>query len=110
MKKLTDLDPRWVNSGGAGITDTDGNPVPVRRGIGLTFACPCGCGVRAFVGLRQPLDGGPPTQEERALWDREGDTFETLSLRPSVYQPRAKGGCGWHGWVTDGVVTGQIES
>ena len=46
--KLTDLNPRWVGAGGEGISDADGNPVPARAGIGLSFDCPCGCDQRCF--------------------------------------------------------------
>ena len=35
------------------------------------------------------------------LWTRSGDTFETLSLTPSVDASRA--GC-WHGFVTNGAI------
>jgi hypothetical protein len=105
--KLVDLDPSFVGAGGAGISDKDGNPVPERTGIGVSFDCPCGkCGVRCYVGFKTPLDGGPPRGSEgEPMWDRTGDTFETLTLSPSVYRPKEKGGCGWHGWVKSGEVT-----
>ena len=37
-------------------------------------------------------------------WQRTGDTFETLTLHPSILRSPQKGGCGWHGWVTNGEV------
>lgn len=34
------------------------------------------------------------------LWKRTGETFETLTLEPSIMQPR---GC-WHGHIKNGEV------
>jgi hypothetical protein len=59
------------------------------------------------VPFANPIDGGP--QLERHGWQRTGDTFETLTLTPSILRARARGGCGWHGFITNGAVTGQIE-
>ena len=48
--RLTDLNPRWVDAGGEGITTLAGDPVPARHGIGMLYDCPCEqCGV---LGLR----------------------------------------------------------
>jgi Family of unknown function (DUF6527) len=115
--KLTELDPHWVGAGGEGISDKDGNPVPERHGVGLSFLCPCPqCTakrtgdpdrdfyLRHFVEFANPLDGGPP-HDGRVTWQRTGDTFETLTLTPSILSDPAKGGCGWHGFVTNGEVT-----
>lgn len=101
--RLTELKPRWVGTGGAGIT-RDGQPVPQRSGIGLTFECPCGCGVRGFVAFANPLDGGPPDDDADHRWQRTGETFETLTLTPSILRSTDKGGCGWHGFITNGQV------
>lgn len=103
--RLADLNPGWVGAGGEGIWDRNGNPVPKRDGIGVSFDCPCGaCGVRGFVAFENPLDGGPPLHGERARWQRTGETFETLTLRPSILRSHDKGGCGWHGFITNGEV------
>jgi hypothetical protein len=107
---LLDLDPRWVGAGGEGITDKNGDPVPARHGVGLGFNCPCGCAIRGYVAFENPLDGGPPKiGTNEPTWRRVGETFETLTLRPSIKRTREKGGCGWHGFITDGAVNGQIE-
>jgi hypothetical protein len=112
--KLVDLNPSWVGSGGSDVRDKDGKPVPRREGVGIIFDCPCGkhgedrseareYDFRVFVHLKQPLDGGPPiVSEPRPTWDREGDTFESLTLRPSIQRVD---GCRWHGFVTNGEVT-----
>jgi hypothetical protein len=102
--KLTDLDPRWYRHGGEDISDAAGNPIPERLGVGITFECPCGCPDRVVVPFANPLDGGtqpgdPKDPLFRTGWQRTGDTFETLTLNPSVQRI---GGCGWHGWIRDG--------
>lgn len=96
--KLTDLNPSWVGSGGEGITK-NGNPVPRREGIGITFDCPCGCESPVFVYLENPLDGNPAFDTNTPKWCRHGDDFETLTLSPSLLR---RGGCGTHGWVRHG--------
>ena len=99
---LLDLKPRWVGAGGPGIT-RDGQPVPERHGVGVSFDCPCGqCGIRCYVPFRNPLDGGPCHETRYDLWERTGNSFETLTIRPSI---RRMDGCGWHGWITAGYVT-----
>lgn len=119
MIPLVDLQPRWMGAGGEGVTQ-DGQPVPERHGVGITFLCPCeDCTskrtgnydddwhLRVYVGFRNPLDGGPaydprPGQQ----WERGGETFETLTLQPSIQRHRVgDGGCTWHGFVTGGCVT-----
>ena len=101
--RLLDLNPRWVGAGGDGITQ-NGEPVPERHGVGVSFDCPCGkCGVRVYVAFTNPLDGGAPYIPDHPTWERTGDTFETLTLRPSILRV---GGCGWHGFVTDGEIQG----
>ena len=104
--KLVDLDPRWVGAGGEGIT-RDGQPVPERHGVGVTFLCPCrSCGIRCYVPFANPLDGGPAYEVDCACWQRTGETFDALTLTPSILRSTDKGGCGWHGFVTNGEVRG----
>jgi hypothetical protein len=114
-KPIVELRPRWVGSGGEGIFRADGTPAPAREGVGIMFDCPCGkhsvedqanelqdFQTRVFVHVDPPLDGGPRLESAKPAWQRTGDTFETLTLRPSI---KRVGGCGWHGFVTDGIVT-----
>lgn len=101
-KKLVDLDPRWLSHGGDGVLDKDGNAVPERRGIGVSFECPCGCDQRCAVLFETALDGQPvPPQYSPTRWQRTGDTFETLTLSPSLHRVV---GCvtRWHGWIRSG--------
>lgn len=105
MLKLVDLEPQFLFHGGEGVTNAQGQPVPERPGVGLSFACPCGtCGIRCVVLFTNPLDGGPPVvAEPHPTWVRTGETFETLTLTPSILRTPPMG-CGWHGFVTNGEV------
>jgi len=100
--RLADLHPWFYDSGGTGISDKDGNPVPLRKGVGIGFDCPCGgdCGM-VSVSFANPLDGGPPSRKDGHTWQRTGDTFETLTLSPSIQRLN---GCKWHGWIKNGEV------
>lgn len=120
--RLIDLDPRWVGAGGEGIYNADGTPAEERHGVGLSFLCPCeACKakrtgnpdedfhLRHFVAFANPLDGKPPLHDERHRWQRVGDAFDVLSLTPSILSDRAKGGCGWHGFVgSNGAAPGEV--
>lgn len=104
--KLVDLNPRWVGAGGSDITQ-NGQPVPERHGVAITFDCPCGRrddndhAARLCIEFTQPLDGGPALRNDGHTWNRTGDTFETLTLAPSI---QVVGGCGWHGHLQNGVL------
>jgi hypothetical protein len=106
--KLADLDPRWLGAGGDGVTRADGSPAPERHGVGIIFECPCGRsehddgGSHAIaIEFDRPLDGGPAHRTDGKVWQRTGETFETLTLSPSIQRI---GGCGWHGWIRNGEV------
>jgi hypothetical protein len=96
--KFVDLNPSWVGAGGEGISDRDGNPVPERHGVAVTFDCPCGCDLRAAISFTVALDGKPWRADG---WTRTGDTFETLTLNPSIQR---FDGCRWHGFIRNGQV------
>lgn len=98
--KLTDLNPTFY---GAGPVDNEGKLT--RRGVGLIFDCPCGeCGRLCAIGFRNPIDGGPPLDTDRPLWQRTGEDLETLTLTPSIHRS-GPDSCGWHGFITNGEVT-----
>ena len=99
--KLTDLNPRWVGTGGEGISDMDGNQVPYRANIAILFDCPCGCDSCVHLTISNPLGGAESIKDDRHTWERTGDTFETLTLTPSF---RRKSHCGYHGFVTNGEI------
>jgi hypothetical protein len=71
--------------------------------VGVSFDCPCGCVSECFVPFQTALDGSPGVYGLKG-WDRTGDTFETLTLRPSILRT---GGCPnkWHGFITDGAIS-----
>lgn len=92
--RLTDLNPRWY---------AHGNSPDV---VGITFDCPCCRTQRLGVLFKEEIDrDGLPNDVHWARtdrkWHREGDTFETLTLSPSV---DASGVGHWHGSVTNGAV------
>jgi hypothetical protein len=93
--RLTDLNPHWF---------TEGDSPDI---VGITFDCPC-CAGKSRLGVlfQEPIDrDGLPTDvhwtEHKTLWHREGDSFETLSLTPSI--DCSKWGH-WHGFITAGEV------
>jgi hypothetical protein len=98
MRTLRELNASFVDAGGEGITDVNGQPVPERKGVGLGFECPCGCDVRCFVPFSNPLDGGP-AHGLSSHWERTGDSIDSLTLRPSIQRME---GCKWHGFITNG--------
>jgi hypothetical protein len=105
--KLAELNPTFLGSGGEGVYTTDPTtgqnvPAPKRVGVGVQCDCPCGCESPLSVPFKVALDGQPTPHGERG-WDREGDTFETLTLSPSILRPKPPG-CGWHGWIKNGEV------
>lgn len=101
--KLSDLNPRWTAEEG-------------RSGQGILFDCPGPCCAgrpsmyewepgmapwrkRAGVVFANPIDGGAPMPGPGPLWNRTGDTFETLTLTGSVWISPPEH---WHGHITDG--------
>lgn len=106
--RLTDLDPRWFDIPGVGGAID-----------GVTFLCPhcraCRLGIQFTSIGSEPK---PPMSLEDKLrhvhelrtfdvppgvvWQRTGETFETLTLTPSV---DASASGHWHGFVRAGEVT-----
>ena len=126
--RLVDLHPYFIGSGGAGVyaktgracgacrsedrascdacfgTGDEYGPAPERDGVGIVCDCPCGNTDehhQLYVPFKNPLDGGPAL-DDRTGWQRTGDTFETLTLTPSILR---RSHCGWHGYITNGNVT-----
>jgi hypothetical protein len=132
--KLTDLRPEFVGAGGDGVRQQSDRPCPAcagsgcdtchgsgkeyepapeRHGVGLICDCPCGqCCQQLYVPFANPIDGQGPLPSAGAVsrgWQRVGESFETLTLTPSILRTRQYGGCGWHGWISNGDVTGRVE-
>jgi hypothetical protein len=109
--RLADLNPKFLGAGGPGIFNSlTGEQVPAQHGVGVDFDCPCGspdC-CRLFVRFANPIDGTPYTAHP--AWHRTGETFDTLTLEPSIQrivlhrQDGTPVNCGWHGWIRNGEV------
>jgi hypothetical protein len=80
--------------------------MPETLGVGVIFDCPCGNHAeehRCYIPFENPIGPGPLAVQPG--WHRAGDTFDTLTLTPSIWRRQELGGCGWHGYITEGVVT-----
>jgi len=100
--RLTELNPKW-------IALKEGGDV-----IGVTFPCPHCRLVHVGAWFAEPVDmdgisGIDPAlplfmakHPENKYWHRTGETFDTLTLTPSI-DTSAHGH--WHGFVTNGEVT-----
>lgn len=78
--RLIDCNPRWIINGRY-TQNTDGVP------SGVHFDCPEGHeGCSHAIPFTPGLDGAaaPGWQTNGAIWQRTGDTFETLTLSPSI--------------------------
>lgn len=98
--RLTDLDPHW-----AGIQHWTGPDIFY---IGLTLVCPHCRATRLYVPFKNPIDPagwigkGILWKEPVQAWTRTGDTFETITVVPSVdagYHGH------WHGFIQNGEVS-----
>jgi Family of unknown function (DUF6527) len=121
--RLADLDPRWVVDADIVIGGVSRH-YEGRTGMGITFACPhcvaqLSPEVQALVAITEaelpreaaitflgvwfanPIDGGPATDDAEYRWHREGATFDTLTLSPSI--DASKSGH-WHGFITNGEI------
>ena len=94
--RLTSLDPRWVVDQG-------------QRRVGVSFACPTcagmaepACSGRVAVFVDPPFDPGPVFLP---AWSRVGDTFDDLTITPSIRVSLGRDGEHWHGFVIGGQVT-----
>ena len=118
--RLLDLDPLWCSDFGA----------PAHAKQGVTFLCPHCRKIRLGVWFDVPIHGSPPIniEKERSArldcdhpehqpelaevhfggkhWHREGDSFENLTLTPSL-------DCShfghWHGNVVNGQIVGGVQ-
>ena len=68
------------------------------RVYGYGYTCP-GCGSRSWLAIG--------TEEPHPRWSvTAGDAArpDTVTLSPSIFHTAERGGCGWHGYLTDGVL------
>jgi len=98
--RLVDCNPRWVTGRYAGRDDD--------TPVGVHFDCPEGHeGCDHAIPFTPALDGTATTtwQTNGANWQRTGDTFETLTLTPSINTPQRQNGCAFHGFIANGEIT-----
>jgi uncharacterized protein DUF6527 len=94
-EQLVDLAPHWIGYG--------------TILIGVSFLCPHCRTQRLAILFKNAIDPegwlskGVTRHHDPNEWERTGDTFETLTLRPSI--DTAFHGH-WHGFVTNGIVDG----
>lgn len=96
--RLSELAPKWV-----------GYPGSEGYRYGISFLCPHCKDKRLIVLFTPPINAGDPdwfmSDEKRKtnkFWNRTGDTFDTLTLLPSI----DFGATGhFHGVITNGEVT-----
>src|SRR3569833_3551737 len=102
--RLTELNPRWVGTGTI-IT-------------GITFDCPHCRAQRLGVTFKNAIDPegwlakGVTRHHAASEWNRVGETFEKLTLTPSIDTTRPDPNSRvdfqghWHGYIVHGEVTG----
>lgn len=93
MIALAKLNPVW-----AGLLRPD-------SGEGMTLDCPqCGPTHRLCVYFSNPIDGKEAAPWQNPVWKRTGESFETITIEPSIQYP-----C-FHGWIEEGQVINVTES
>jgi hypothetical protein len=99
--RLIELRPKWVLPTHLWSSDEP-------YWVGLSFDCPV-CHKRLAVLFSPPIDphnlrekyGWPEMNTEQIKWNRTGDTFDNLTLNPSInFMPHD-----WHGNITSGEIT-----
>ena len=100
--KLADLHPQWISFG-----------VDFQR-VGIFIDCPVHCGARCEypripIYFANPPAGSKPVpkhEDDDGRWTRVGDSFEAMTLSPSILYPKPKyGKQHWHGFIRNGEVT-----
>ena len=105
--RLTDLQPRWFTFM---AHPADG----VVLIAGLTFVCPHCMKQRIGVRFKPLIDPAGIVAQygivwpcgDEPVWNRQGDTFETLTLSPSInaQSQRIDVPGHWHGFIENGEV------
>ena len=90
-RMVEDVDTEGVGPGSVEVRAFDGAV------WGYGYAC-AGCGSRSYLALSDDNPG--------PRWDvTAGDPRkpETVTLSPSIFHTKERGGCGWHGYLAAGV-------
>jgi len=99
--RLTELQPRWTGYGEGAVID------------GISFLCPHCMRQRLAVKFNPPIDKdhwiarGIATPIYELMWHRTGETFDTLSLSPSINagNNRMDFNNHWHGFICNGEIS-----
>lgn len=111
--KLVDLHPNWIRGRWLDAQGVE-QFAEGRSGMGLLFDCPVhGEACPLAVWFENPVDGLPKVtrsgRDGKSWWQREGETFEVLTLAPSIHvqdpQPDGSLRTHWHGWIRSGEVS-----
>lgn len=109
--RLIDLEPKFV--GNYHVNDAHQVCYNILDSVdgaqGVLFTCPkCG-GHSILCWFKNPRNAPPVPADafpKPGRWEFAGDTFDVLSLTPSVDLSVGGVGCLWHGHVTNGQCTG----
>jgi hypothetical protein len=100
--RLADLHPEWISFGAEW------------QKVGMFIDCPVHHGAhceypRIPVYFANPPSGAKPLPQHEAddgRWTVAGDSFENMTLSPSILYPKPKyGPMHWHGFIRKGEVT-----
>lgn len=100
LERLADAEPSFYCY--APNRELNPNAGPDRSGLGVVFDCPIHDDCWISVPFANPLDGAGAFESNVKGWHRIGDTFENLTLSPSIKVLGGKDGCEWHGFIRDG--------
>lgn len=70
--RLVELKPRFVTNSAD------------RHGMGVSLLCPICRSERIVVWFKNPIDGGAPSDSHAHLWVRRGESFDGMTLSPSI--------------------------
>ena len=70
----------------------------------LFYKCPCGCNGRHVMHSGESYDMIPVCNGNKIphYWSWDGN-LEAPTLAPSIWSKAENGGCGWHGFLQQGV-------
>jgi hypothetical protein len=107
--RLVDLNPKWIREQGGkiwgirydcpcGKRGLDGGTTPTHPDV-IDGVCPMGGW--AIVPTKTNFAGAESCDDSKARgWDLTGDSFENVTLAPSIHHVGH-----WHGFLTNGVLT-----
>lgn len=102
---LSKLEPEFMRVVSLGRYD---HPEKMADAQGVWFLCPvCFTNNDGPVGTHMVLiwfkgRGAPPEETPTPRWEVSGTGLADLTIKPSIH---TQGGCGWHGFITNGVAT-----